>query len=311
MALRNWNLDWLAHNAVRNYPLAAECSGLDATGSFALPQDFLVGLDLPLSPALDVSSDRFFIHRLGAYATGFTVLVAYDTGTEIVDVATALVPNLASTRNKTYALGGMEPFDDTLGKVTVGSLATINAQPAGLWEFTLATARLEPDCIRPMIRGVTGLLVQNGTARSRRLTGDVALVAGRNIQLEVSGNTIRIDAIDGAGLSEPCPCEDNAAAAPCIKAINGVRPTAAGNLYLQSDSDCLVINGGGNTITLEDTCSAPCCGCEELEAITRDLEALYAQKAIFESFLNQLQTAVDGMSLTVLGAKLGDRGCVT
>lgn len=311
MPLRNWNLDWLVHNAARAYPLSAECTGTDTTGSFTLPKDFIVGLELPVNAAIDADPDSFFIHQIGAYSTGYTVIVAYDDGASYIDVATALIPRYNFVRNSTYALGGIAPFDDTVGKITIGRLETLDLQPSGMWTFDHTTARLEPDCIRPILRGISSVLVRNGTEQSVRMTGDIELVPGRNIELTVDAvaGTIRIDAVEGANLTEPCTCLGDDS--PCIKQVNGVRPTADGKIHLVSGSDCVQITSTGNQVQITDTCSKPCCGCDELEAITRDLERFLTERNTLTKFLDQLQVAVQGMSLTVLGTKLSDRGCIT
>ena len=46
MPLSQWNLEFLNHNAQRSYPLTADATKQDLTGSFVIPDDFLVGLDL-------------------------------------------------------------------------------------------------------------------------------------------------------------------------------------------------------------------------------------------------------------------------
>jgi hypothetical protein len=149
---------------------------------------------------------------------------------------------------------------------------------------------------------------------SDRMYGDIELVAGTNIQLstvQTSTETkIIISALQGEGTIEACVCEGDAAAIPCIKTINGIKPQTDGNFNFVGD-DCLTFNGITNGLKLTDSCCAPCCGCVELEAITRDLERFSSQRSALELFINQLAAETATFDTTVLGARLGDRRCLT
>jgi hypothetical protein len=315
MPLGNWNVEWLNLNSQRKYPLAEECTGTDITGSFTIPQDFLLELDLPVSAGADVDAARFFVRNVGAYATGYSVVVGYQPdGGDPVNVATALIPRQGHARNAAYALGGVVPFEDTLGKAVVGRLENIDEQPPGFWTFTLETARIEPDCVRPQIRGVSGLVAVNGEQRSVTLRGVVELRAGKNFQLAVSqsgGETvIRLDAVSGEGTIDDCVCAGDTEPPPPIRTINGIAPTPDGNFNLLG-SDCIQVTAADNGVRLVDVCAKPCCGCEELERITRDLERFGSQQAAVTDFVGRLGNAVDTMSLVVLGSKTNDRSCVS
>lgn len=315
MALSQWNLEFLNHNAQRSYPLTAESTKTDTSDSFVIPNDFLVGLDLPISSAMDMSAGNFFIRQIGVFASGIQLIVAYASGTSVSDVATALIPATATARNKVFALGGMDPFDDVVGKVVIGRLDTIQQQPNGLFTFNLADTALEPQTIRPMIRSISSMRVISATGTvSQRLYGDIELVAGTNIQLSTAITatqaTITIGAISGEGTVAACVCDGDAATIPCIKTINGIPPTTDGNFNFIGD-DCLSFNSVTNGLKVTDSCCAPCCGCVELEAITRELERFSTQRASLELFLNQLAAATANFDTTVLGARLGDRRCLT
>jgi hypothetical protein len=315
MPLSQWNLELLNHNAQRSYPLTDDSTKVDTTGSFTIPDDFLVGMDIPVSPAMDMETGKFLIRQLGLFASGIQIIVAYDNGTDLVDVGTALIPSSGVTRNTVFALGGIEPFDDINGKVVIGKLSTIQEQPTGLFNFTLANARIEPQAIRPMIRGISAMKVSNASGTlSERLYGDIELVAGSNIQLSTVSNVtetkIIISALNGEGTIVDCICEGEAADAPAIKTINGIGPTTDGNFNFVGD-DCITFTGITSGLKVTDSCCTPCCGCEELEAITRDLERFNAQRGALELFLNNLAAETATFGTTVLGARLGDRRCLT
>ena len=315
MSLGLWNLEFLNHNAQRSYPLTAEATKLDVTNSFEIPDDFLVGLDIPVSTAMDMETGRFFIRQLGSFASGIQLIFAYDTGSSLVDVGIALIPSDELSRNKVFALGGIAPYDDIVGKVIIGRMDTIKLQPSGLFSFTLAGSRLEPQVVRPMIKGITSMQVSSASGtQSERLYGDIELVAGSNIQISTvrtaTQTKIIISALSGAGTIAECVCVGDAAVTPCIKTINGIRPTTTGNFSFIGD-DCLAFSAAQHGIKVTDSCCAPCCGCPELEIITRELERFAEQRSALELFVNTLAAETTSFSTIVLGSRLGDRRCLT
>lgn len=313
--MSQWNLEWLNHNSQRHYPLTADSSRTDVTDSITLPDDFLVGLDLPVSPAMGMETGRFFLHQLGHFASGFQLIFAYDDGTSYIDVATAIIPADIGGRNKVFSLNGMYPFTDIVGSLVIGRLDSIASLPVGLFSFTLETARIEPQAIRPMIRGISSIRVVDANGNpGEPLYGDIELVAGSNIQLSTvdsAGETrIIISALSGEGTIEGCVCEGDAAKAPCLQSINGIRPTPNGNFTIVGDT-CFGVVALSNGIKITDTCSKPCCGCDELEIITRELERINAERASIDAFVRELQTESRTFNMTVLGARLNDRACLS
>lgn len=310
------NKEWLNHNSTRRYPFADDADLTDTTGSFRLPDDFLVELDLPVHAGMNTGPVGFFVQSVSVFASGYGIVVAYQAADLTVKrVATALIPKPEFTRNSTFQLGGVGDFADTIGKVVIGRLDSIDAQPPGFWQFTLATGRLDPDCVRPILRGVSSITCVNGDQRSVPLYGDIELVAGNNMQLVPILQTgedpiIRINAISGEGTVDDCVCEGDEAQTTPITSVNGIDPTVSGNINIVG-SDCVQIVAIPNGLRIVDVCAQPCCGCPELETITRDLERLSSQAAAVDLFVDRLQTAVDAMSFTVLGSKIGDRNCIS
>jgi hypothetical protein len=310
-----WNLQWLNHNAQRRYPIAQDTTVTDTTGVFIIPDDFIVELDLPVSAGMNVDPGQFFILNIGAFASGFSVVVGYQpaAGGQPIPVASALIPIQTHQRNTLYALGGIAPFDDTIGKIMIGDLTNILKQPPGFWTFTLLTTRLEPDAIRPILRGVTSITCVNGDQVSLPLFGDIQFVAGSNMQIvpviDGGQTSIRFSAIDGAGTIDQCVCDGAAQGGPILR-IDGIGPTAGGDFFIVGTT-CLQIEPITNGIRLVDTCAQPCCGCPELERVTQDLQLLRQQAAGVQEFVSLLQNSVTAMDMVVLGSRLGDRGCST
>lgn len=305
------NLEWLNHNSQRAYPLAAGSTRRDQSGVFTLPDDFLVGLSLPVHWGVSIDPGKFYVSKIASYATGFSVTVGY-AGTENVDVATALIARNTHTINQYYNLGGIGDFVDSRGFLVIHSLEGIDKQPSGMFTFDPDTTKLEVDTIRPHIRGVMSVQVQNGSELSRLLTGRLRLGAGKNTRIRVETAVdedprIIIDAIEGEGLTDSCVCAEES---PPIRTINGIPPDQNGNFQFLGNT-CLDIQEGDHILEFKDVCSEPCCGCTELEAITQALEAFGERAATLESFLVNLEARVTQMDMVVLGSKLGDRSCPT
>lgn len=301
-------LEWLNHNSQRAYPLTADSTRKDngATPVFEIPDDFIVAMYLPVDWSMDIEVHKFYVSSISAYGSGFQVEVSYDGTVK----AKALIPRTGHTENTTYTLSGVDDLNGIRGHITIGSLDNIDTQPSGTFNFDLEDARLEPDVIRPNIRGVASVQVQNGDEVSRKLYGNVRLRAGRNTRLwvedeEGSDPVIVFDAIEGEGLNEDCYCE---ADANPIKTINGISPDEQGN-FVFLGGNCVDVAEGDHAVTFVDQCSEPCCGCKELEAVTEALEAFGDKAATLENFLVNLEARVTQMDQTILGARLGDRGC--
>ena len=308
-----YNLEWLNHNSQRAYPLGDEATGNDTTDSFHLPEDFIVALYLPVHAGLDIDPARFFLKSLGVFATGFGITIGYQPAAgAAVNVATALINKDGHTRNDDYAIGGVGDFNDTEGRIAIGKFDSIDEEPQGFFDFAFEETRLDVDVARPQIRGVQSITVQNGGEVSQRLYGDIVLTAGINFRLTpivVSGQDPEIvfDAIEGEGLTEECICEDGSDA-PCVRTINGIPPTAAGDFTVAGD-ECLEVQDIQNGIRLVDLCSQPCCGCIELERITEDLEQFGNQATTLTNFVTRLQVSVEGFENLVLGSVLKDSSC--
>lgn len=304
------NIEFLNQNADRRYPLAYDASAQDTTGTFTIPNDFLVEFSLAVDASWAVTPSKFFVYQLGAFATGYSIVIGYSGDAGTVIVASALIARPTFSRGQVYSLIGNSQFPTAVGKLTIWSLDSIDLQPPGIWTFDLTGARLDPDSIRPMLSGVTSLLTVNGSTVSAPYTGVIELVAGTNISLvpsTVGGvTTIQINAIDGAGLTEECGCAGEPAVP--ITRINGVGPTAAGDFTLLGDN-CLQITSIKNGLQITDLCSKPCCGCVELAAITQDLAQFGSEATSLSTFVNQLSVSVNQMNMVVLGSRLADTGC--
>ena len=298
------NQEWLDANSNRAYPLSASATQQDVTKSFTIPKDFIVEVQLSVPVSPSVNPANFFIMSVTSFTSGYGLVIGYQSASGPVPVASAIVARDAQLRRFTpYRLAGVGNFLDVVGYVVIGTLDTIDLQPTGKWTFGLADAQLEQDAVLANIRNVVSLQVQNGTQLSPLIYGDVVLQAGANMQISTSVND---DGDTVVTLSAIAAVADNG---QYIRSINGIGPTSEGDFSILGDRDCIAVAAIPNGIQFQDTCSSPCCGCAELEALTHELEQLGTQMATMNIFLTNLEAAVTQMDQAVAGSMFGDRGC--
>lgn len=91
------NHSWLGHNAVRNYPLTRQSSGLSDDGLFNLANNVFASLYLYVADRNDIDRSRFYISRLSNGGDSLRFEVSYfpaGGSSETVAVATATTANI-------------------------------------------------------------------------------------------------------------------------------------------------------------------------------------------------------------------------
>lgn len=314
MSVEVYNLGWLDLNAQRAYPLSETASGLDVTGVFKLPDSFALALYLSLDVRSDPDPLAFFVSRVINTPGAVAVTVSHTDGTTVTEFGTAVVPAAAHVEYAAYEFAVATGFRTSAGRLVVGALSGMTAAPAGAFDFDAGGGRLDADCVRPYLRGLTELAVDNGGGVSAPLTGRVVLTAGANIRLTVSPgateSVIRIDAIRGEGLQADCGCADDDALSPPIRTLNGVLPNSDGNIDLLA-GDCVQVTPGSNGVRIADTCAKPCCGSAELKRLQADVTEVVSRLTGLTNDVNRFESVVGVLSTTVLGSKLNDQGCDT
>lgn len=310
MPLDVLNRSWPGVNATRAYPLVEWGSRLDATGSFRLPDDLIVGLYFPVGPAIDVDPTRFYIKTVTVFATGVSVTLGYDDGVSPdVAVATAALARSQFKEFTPVALYGVGSFAASIGKIVFGGLDGVDAQGSGQFNFARLATTLDVDAVRPQLKGVGSIGVAAGGAEPVPLTGAVSLSLGSNLKVTVSGaNSFRIDAISGVGLNTDCDCTGLPAAAAPIRSVNGV--TAPDGKLTIAGEDCVQVSSLGAGLQFKDSCSSPCCGCAEKQQLQQAIDQILDQIRTVKNFTNRLQTEVQQMTGVVISSKVSDTGCV-
>jgi hypothetical protein len=298
-----WQVEWLNSNSQRKYPLHEDAGVTDTSGSVKIPNDFIVDLLWPVHVDDTVDPEKFHILRIATFGTGVTVSIGYD-GTAVGSVS---IDSASFTPNQTFFIQGVGDFFDTFGKIIIGSLSNI-LKLAGSFEFDLANGRLEATVIKPDLRGVNAIYLQNGTDLSAAIQGDVVFQAGRNFLMtfdEGDGtpadpHKIVFNAVEGAGLNTECAC-DEATEGPCIKRINGIEPDGSGDFFI-SGSECVTLASIANGVQLTDECAKPCCGCAELEIVTNTLKDIVAQINGLEGLALRLETNILQMEFNLINS---------
>lgn len=309
MPIGNWNLQWLNHNSQRSYPLTEWASKKDTSGTIKIPDSFILGLYFPITAGAAVDTKNFFVRKLTISTTGFVIVIAYTDGSTVTDVAAATVAKSAHTPNQSYAVGGIGDFDDCVGQIVIGNLDEISVLPPAMYSFTYEDGAIETDAIRPMLRAVTRMRVYNNNEYSDYIYGDVTLVAGANIKIDVAtvsdATEITISAISNLNLNQECLCAVQQVG-ECIRCINGVC-SEDGNFTIANDA-CVTIDAIPGGLSFSDTCATPCCGCSELDAITNQINRFGDGVASLQNFVTRLNAEVAQMSFVVLANKIGT-GC--
>ncbi len=314
MPLGHWDIQWLNHNSQRSYPIVDWASSEDQTGTIRIPDSFILGMRFPVHAGLVVEPEKFYIQALGIYPNGYSIVIGYDDGSSSPPVvANVNISRINHQEYRTYALAGADDFDDSVGEIVIGKLDDIDLLPPGVYYFTPEAATLEVDAIKPIIRGISGLVVVNGSDQSERIYGDIELVAGDNMRIvanlvEGMSPQIVFSAISGEGLNEECACEEEGVG-PCLKFINGIPPLPDGNFRMVGNK-CMDIQPILNGLKFADLCSEPCCGCEELEALTRQIDRFADGVLTLQNFANNVSSEVTQMNQVVLGSRLLDQGCI-
>ena len=280
-----YNLEFLNENSLRTYPLKEDTNILFE--GIQLPNELLVDAMFVMASTTDVLSPEFTI-LLARVVRLQASIALYFTDKDGLSLGSVVISH-EHKKYDTYYLSQIdELYDDSINKVVIGLEDELTDIDLPIGDYTF-NSELSPHCIRPALRGVRSLSVVNGVSISDKLYGNVILKAGDNIALGVSDNTITISALDTTDTKEECDnCEEEYPKFICIKTINSVQPDGNGNIELVPGTCLNIETSGAHELAITDTCSVPCCGCEELEAITTHLNTVDVNVASLSSNLDKL-----------------------
>jgi hypothetical protein len=295
------NLSWNQFNQARKFPLLFGCHATSRDGHFTIPDDLLIGLYLSYGLGRGITDPGgFYIGEVTWWRSGLSLSVYYKPvdGGDGIKVAETTIEEPINGR--TAALLG---FNNRLfyGTVIFGQTAGLGEQAAGEWFFDPDAAPLDPFCIRPTVREISALYVQNGGKMTGPFYGDITLSAGQGIGLAVKSADSLLHCLDDppsdGGTEVIISAEVDSDDGGSIKTINSVMPDASGNITLIGRS-CLTITAQAEkaTLVLDDTCAEPCCTCKELEPIRAKMDLLIRSIADLESHTQTLALQADFLS---------------
>jgi len=303
--------EWLNQNALRAYPFSENSqrrpssdSGLMPT-AFALPNSFI--LDLIISvPDKTTASSGIYMSRF-TLTGGFATVVLSATSNS--DVVASITVDLSKHSNYgSYRFSGVNAYSDMRGCIVLGDPKAFDDYPDGIYSFLPEETTFEARCLRPDIAGVRSIGVANAenTYSTKGLQGDVKLIAGSNIRLRYSAteNAIWIDADYNAGYNEPCDCGGGGSGdGECagVKTINGI---AVDDVVIEG-GDCISVETKEGVISISDTCSKPCAGCEELNLLSSKTNGLLSAVSALSGYADLLSMRISQFELSKASWKSG------
>lgn len=296
MSVNIWNLEWLNHNSQRSYPIAdwatKECSD---SAAIKLPDDFILALSLGINSAHSIDIDGFYIKSVLVMDTGCSVVIGYG-GSDV-----AITHIRAGSDQMTYTLTGLGDFSDIVGYIAINPDSSIMKGVSGYYNFSREATCLEPDCIRPMIKTISSVSVYTDAfSQGETFYGDIVFRAGANMDIRVSkennNSVIVFSAVNGADLTDECECTVDKDRIP-IRSINGEVTTDENGDIQITGTDCLNVRNGEHSITLEDTCSQPCCGCAELDALYDNIKDIITGATTLRTAIENVAAKQDQVEL--------------
>ena len=304
------HVEWLNQNGGRAYPFRENAPLVPSVGGSRLAAEYRIPdwllLDFVVSvPATSRASEGVHMSSLTVVPGSATAVFSDPDGVAVASVR-------SSGDGGPVQFTGSGVYDSAVGSVVFGDLPRFFSEyPDGSYTFGPDDAPVETRCVRPSISGVSSIrATDSGDVYStRRVRGDVSLVAGRNITLryDPSMNAIWIDAANDTGYSDECDC--NGGSETEIRTINGV---SARNVTIQG-GDCIKVETSNGVIRISDTCSKPCCGCEELSFLSGKSNQIVTALARLEAFSHQLASKVTSLQSTIASnavarASMGSQG---
>lgn len=329
---------WLNTNSLRNYPLSQSATGVSSQTGFKLPDDLFVDMKLAVpyvfntlataSAVFSFHPATFQILHIDVYPQGFVVTVGATNSTnfpfnittvvavsEPISFATFEPYSTVQLLGSTFTANSKAAYDfsGSYGVLTLGNISGLQGL-GGRISFSLAEGRLEASVVSFGPRRISGFKVASAGNLSPLLHGQITLTSGPNHNIAVTGSAtagyvLNFNAIDGQGLADICPCSD-VELGPCIRTINNVPPTTLGNITLVG-SDCISVTSEESTSTIDiaDTCAKPGCGCNELQVLVADVEALTTNLGLLQAQMAILASGTNSLQNTCLGSQIDSTSC--
>jgi len=297
--------EWSDENTHRQFPLTDDSNGKDVTGTYTIPQEFMVDMILAVPIAYDTS--KFYVKSLVVRRLFVDIEFGYDDGSELTVGWAKNIPH-NSPRNASYAINPVvqaveKPFEILTGSIVIGSAKSI-VQAPNVYSFDPASAYIHPS--RVMVGLACVQSIQIGAAV---LTGNLVIKEGDNVRLEVSGNTIIVNATLNPttdvliGSDEDIIDALTAKYGKPITTINGQKPDAQGDFKVVG-ADCTSIITGTSNIAIKNPCAEPCCDKSMLTDVYGVLSQLNLRYAVLESYYQSVGLTINQMQARMVGLEI-------
>ena len=240
-------------------------------GLFQLYADDIASSVIHLPFDQSISSAGFFVSQVQNLPTHFAVSIGYELDDGNVDQVLTGEISIDGTES-ILQLRGVGGGEDASGYIEFDSLPQGSRAPIGVFNFDPEDSRIHPITIQMAAKSLSGITVVDGDQQSKTLTGKVTLEAGENFALVIKdlaeGAVVVLDAVDGSGLVDECPCGDEAGVP--ITHINSIPAGENGNFDIITEK-CLDQEQIANGLRVTNPCADPCCGCETAEQLTENV----------------------------------------
>ena len=308
---------WLNANLMRNYPLSQSATLDSYNSGMTIPDDLFVDMKLHVPFIETLSPVGFHISSITVYPQGMTFAIGYSHNGLTIPVVAVSDPvtftgfsEYSTVRVRGVTTGGYE-FSQCFGMAVIGRVSSIQGL-FGTSDFNVTAGRLEACVISFGAARISGLRVASSSGITQVLSGQITLESGSNhvinsLQVLGQGFKLQLNAVDGSGLSEECDCS-GIELAPCIRTINNVPADALGNINLVG-GDCVQVQPSDTGISISDSCAKPCCGCNELQVIVEDVEAMKTLQNQLTTQIGILGGGINGLQQSCLGSSLDPSSC--
>lgn len=285
-------VQWPNQNALRRYPLAVFASGVDLTGNLTLPTSTFVDLRLSVPYDVGLHFGGFYIHDLLFSNSMFVINLAHRSTGELVARA---VGELSRVENAQHQLLGTGVLAGSRGHLVTGDTTELRNSPPGHYFFHYDAAALDPSAVYVQPKAIRSVTVVSSGGQSQEMTGRLRLVSGAGTQFRLETQddgvqTIVWDAIGVSDLRKDCEC-DNSYERPVLT-VGGLPPDSTGAVNIFG-SRCLEIATQSAGLKLQNTCSEPCCDCQEDSGIEGRLDMLRQQYITMETRVAALESRFD------------------
>lgn len=298
--------EFIDSNLDKSYPLNDE--GLGA-GGFKIPSSFLVDLKLCIG---EMDNPGELSYRFNTRISNVTVYSDYVYITISSMYNGSMTPIAKSDPIPTSIIVGddidkktihINPVGDVPvnGVVIVGTCQDICKTP-GYWDIAETSGYIFPANVIVVPTCVTGLMVDG-----HRLTGDINLVAGDNVELEVDedNNAVVIKVVPPDDTDAVFNDEDLIRAitdkyGEPIVTINGMSPDASGNIKIEP-TDCFMVDirPENSTIVFYNPCGTTCASEEFMSDTYTRISDLNRNIATLISFYNSVSNTLAQMGVRV------------